>query len=579
MFLLIYLLPLIKSYCEDKDLLFCDICSEGICTECVIGYSADTDPNSETYGTCLPCNVPNCLSCGADANICNECKEGSYLITDKESEFYGKCIACQPGCKHCTNANDCARCIHGYGLNENKKCVKCKLDDCYKCGRDYEFCEECTSFSGLSALNGTCMKCQVEHCLSCNANNALVCNKCEESYFINAGLCGKCSDSHCLKCPKGDVCTKCDSHYYLKDGKCAECIEHCEECEEHDCKGDPNCVQFDCTKCENGYYFSPRDGYKCVFTGILNCRDYEYPKEDGVYRCADCEDGYGLDENQTKCFKCDDPNCIMCDQGPEFCEFCSNYTFWQKGKCVSNCVDPNCQTCNPYNNADCIFCKDGWGLYTVAVDNDDYEEQYYDHRCKPCEVKNCIMCDINATTCGQCKPGYRVSDDYLRCEKCQSPNCNDCQTSVEFCDYCDDGFHLSQDRECIKCSPQNCHDCSDSSSVCFQCVEGFTFDLREGSSSYGKCVKCNVYKCKQCDFALEFCVECDDDYNLVGGHCLNADGIDESAMKKKGGGSKNKTGIIVGVVVGVLAAAAIAVVVVIVVKKKNGGGGSSFLLF
>lgn len=308
----------------------------------------------------------------------------------------------------------------------------------------------------------------------------------------------------------------------------------------------------------------------------MNCDSYEYPEEDGVYKCADCMNGYGLEENGTECFKCDDPNCIMCDQGPEFCEFCSNYTFWKNGKCVSSCVDPNCDKCNPYNNADCLYCKDGYGLYKVKVEVEPEEgveqEEYYDHYCKPCAVSNCEMCDIGFETCGRCKPGYRVANNFTECQKCTDPNCHNCPDYADVCDFCFLGYHLTQSGKCVKCKPENCEDCSDSTSVCFECLDGYTFDLREGSSTFGKCSKCNVYNCAQCDFALSFCVECLDGYSLVGGHCLNADGIDEGKIRNRGKDGKSKVGIIVGVIVGVVAVAAIVTVVVIVVKRKQGGG-------
>ncbi len=87
----------------------------------------------------------------------------------------------------------------------------------------------------------------------------LTCDECQDNFYLNINDCTSISGvvalENCIKGQSASVCLKCDSGYYLDGGNCIE----------HD-PIDANCdtVSSDsntCNICTTGYYF---DGNKCV---------------------------------------------------------------------------------------------------------------------------------------------------------------------------------------------------------------------------------------------------------------------------------------------------------------------------
>ena len=337
--------------------------------------------------------------------------------------------------------------------------------------------------------------------------------------------CEICDDDVCLKCIDGyGLETDINHKFYGICFNCSRYNPHCTACS--------NSVHI-CTRCEDENYTLDTDIYshtrnKCIPCpkNCLNCKNIEYGK------CWTCVDGYGPDENH-KCLKCIDPNCLKCNKDNSRCTKCKvGYRNTENGNC-QKCEDPNCLSCQ--NSAS--FCDEcGEGTYSEFNDNKDYSG-----KCNYVKLKdeNCIKGyskTDHSFWCTSCMEGYGLING--KCEKCQNQYCQHCNRDVTkcqlcffnstrdenfecvpctlfndkctFCSYnniakycisCEDGFIPTDDTKCEKSVIENCN--WQDNGACSSCIEGFGFN-----EDKTQCIKCELENCLHCNPNYKRCTEC-----------------------------------------------------------------------
>jgi hypothetical protein len=124
-----------------------------ICTGCNQGYSLSGQ------GTCLQCNVSECLNCNA-TNVCSSCADLFQLIN-------GTCVSCNiQFCATCNASSTCSACIANYNLASNGTCVpfSCAIANCTLCNAT-NLCFTCVT--QFSLFNNTCVSCNIPNCQVC----------------------------------------------------------------------------------------------------------------------------------------------------------------------------------------------------------------------------------------------------------------------------------------------------------------------------------------------------------------------------------------------------------------------------
>ena len=100
-----------------------------------------------------------------------------------------KCSDCISPCYNCTSSTECADCIEGYVLQQDKTCKACRDDNCKDCDITTLYCRIC--FDPYWMWEGKCKKC-IDHCDKCNSSNG--CLKCSKGYHTPRGSVGCKSD-------------------------------------------------------------------------------------------------------------------------------------------------------------------------------------------------------------------------------------------------------------------------------------------------------------------------------------------------------------------------------------------------
>ena len=132
--------------------------------------------------------------------------------------------------------------------------------------------------------------------------------------------CIKCSDKNCLLCDminEIEKCSKCEEGYGINEGECKHCSENCLNCYFYE--GKEQCWSY-----EKGYYLN-KDS-KCSSICLdKNC--IECSMNQNIELCNKCEEGYKLEKG--KCIKCQDINCLRCDDDKNICSECVKLTYLQ----------------------------------------------------------------------------------------------------------------------------------------------------------------------------------------------------------------------------------------------------------
>ncbi|CAD8126496.1 unnamed protein product [Paramecium sonneborni] len=284
-----------------------------ICGNGVIERNEECDDgNLNNYDGCLQCKfecVQDCQIC--ENGICKECNVGFEY--DKQNE---KCVTvCGDGLLIPFSQEICD--------DGNKE----KGDGCYNCIFECEqFCEKCIYFDcvkcleGFNLLNGICNpicgdKIVLKDLEECDDGNNISNDECHECKKVCANDCDVCEKGICqVNCKE-----KLGLGFYNIDGicksKCGDSIVTAEE----DCD-DGNDIDYDgCFKCQ---YACEQNCLTCIKG---QCQKYKsvcgnalLEKEDGK-----CDDGNT--DQFDGCFFCDiEPNWI-CQEDKQKKSYCQNY--------------------------------------------------------------------------------------------------------------------------------------------------------------------------------------------------------------------------------------------------------------
>ena len=247
---------------------------------------------SSWLGSCLSCNLTNCLWCNG-TNICGECKPGTFLDG-------AKCTVCAAQCLLCSSASNCSKCSAAYFVNTANGCTLCD-SNCLSCV-DRVGCVQCSSYAPalFSIVGGVCTNCNLTACLSCSA--PLVCSSCRNGTYLSAGKCINCPTG-CSICMSNN-CSQCSYGYFFQNGACIY--------------GGNNCI-------------SVVDNSGCIVCfSSLAVNYYIY---NGV------------------CISCNIVSCIVCN-ATNICLTCAKQFYLNANKCVR--CPTGCQQC--LNNTFCTSC-------------------------------------------------------------------------------------------------------------------------------------------------------------------------------------------------------------------------------
>lgn len=540
---------------------------------------------------CLPCKIDNCISCELK-NIystewdfdCTKCNY-NYIVSSslkncvkncKSNEYIEEsiCYPCPLNCNSCYDTTGiCKECNEGYDLIIPKDQPD-MIDVLPYCSRKSDYCEEGMVFSNKE---NKCIKCVQENCISCDENNLANCLECNDSTLLDNGKCvnscpinsylpnsnndfysfecltcsincEKCIDyDNCLECKKPYVlqtfydyslCQEsCDEGYVNINGSCEECSDKdkCSECrgsDKNSCKKckpgyvlkNNNCV----LECGDDYYLELNiyNALNCVKCNLNNCKtclnnnicincEGNYVLQEGI--CVkECSNGYSLSNNSSECIKCVSPRCKMCyEDKPDICLLCEQGYYLKDNQCVTNC---------------------GLGHYSN-----------YDRKCKPCEDKNCLLCN-SQNNCISCKDNYALIDKFSS-SNMSSKNRNSLikfdfsnkslinlydkiyNTVVNMCiEECPSGYVKNESNKCIKCSQDECENCmSTNIDYCTSCkinylLNGKCYDIcpeqyYSSTNNSFNCLPCN-YNCKSC-LSDDICTSCKHGYYLKDNKCIS----------------------------------------------------------
>ena len=396
------------------------------------------------------------------------------------------------------------------GKNEIEFCQQCgtgeNVNKCSLCENNYflffggEICIKCDDkVFGMEGCGGNCEYNEATKTLECQENS------CKTNYYESStGKCESCNsyDNSCKKCSYNEdtfTCLECEDYYYLYTGgicrKCSVNLE-CKKCTS----------EYYCDECKDGYALSSEK--KCYFS-TSNCIEAIYSEENKKAECTKCEEGYFLDKEDNKCYKCD--------------EYQEKYDIEMEG----------CQKCR-LNNTELICEK-----YNYYI-NDDREIESY------CESKisNCLLCSYHSEEdlkekilkCDECQEDTYISSDKKQCLPCYEDEngciiCSDEKEDGFICEKCASGYFLFSNGTCAKCSDyfgKGCSSCIfspyDLSLSCTKCDTGYTLGYDR------KCKFCNEENegCIQCSSLGKngfVCEKCLSTYILINGYCLSKDSI------------------------------------------------------
>lgn len=494
------------SECKNAD--ECTVCKDKLyfkegtyhCQSCI-------SPFVVVENECRTCKSQNCDKCidGNDRE-CQICSGTYVLITgqcysecpERTFKVGQECKPCGPSCIKCTNENQCIicddfkvlfegkcveKCLVGFGVNNRKECIQCKVLSCEECdGNRPEVCTKCPSNFKLSE----------NKCLE----------ECPAGYFESGTTCLKCPD-FCLSCDDATSCRKCIDEYFIKDNVCTNCCGwgffadkiagKCVPCGTEHCK---KCTAEGCNLCEEGFFLHQG---QCV----IDCPESFY-KKDG--HCKPCGSG---------CSKCIcDKECISCIEGLVLFEkkcvsTCPTGYTKVNGNCIP-CNDPICEICAVNSPGVCEKCSSGYLLGSNCVSKCPKNFFLCDvtKKCQPCNSK-CVLCETESTNCSECKDEFILQG-------------NTCISS------CPVGTVKHEDK-CLPCGILNCDVCIllNGQAKCIDCAEGFLLQL-DGTcadscppttyADNGKCLPC-VNGCKECT-SEDFCISCKQYLFLYEGKCL-----------------------------------------------------------
>ena len=448
-----------------------------------------------------------CKSCNPVTKLCVKCEKEIYIPDEK-----GGCKItekCKEGVNYCNECNyeknKCEICDLSYYPDEIGGCSytnNCQLSykgECFKCKNNYI----------LNGKNKICKSLNSEEYKHCKIVNetTLVCDECEEGYFLNEGD-NKCINvDNCYKSKFG-ICSQCKNGYYLdkNDNLCKEekdALEHCK-------------ISIDgkiCDICDDHYYFDEEK--KCIKVNYCLKRGEKYDT------CEKCIEGYYLSESKDSCTK--EENCLYGNPDIGICDYCKEnyYIDYLDRKCKLNnannefkyCekADGNCYTCignyNLGNDYKCVTtrnCEESENELCILCEDNFYLG--YDHKCTT--VEHCIYSFVYE--CIECEDNYYYNRVDSTC-KLWDYNYTNCKYGYEdeFCVECKNGYYINQtDHICYDNKIEgDFYKCSFTlGNVCVRCSDNYYLGSLDN--------KCTSFKGCSISENVERCIICDEYYCL-----------------------------------------------------------------
>ena len=511
---------------EQSNVPICDP-AETACRACRADAECVARPGSNQEcvdGRCRACDPADHARCdeGAELPICDV---GSTT-----------CRACAEDAECQSRPGDLNECVVGVG------CRACDPDDhagCDEvgatpiCDGDSFDCRACGVVNGdteCASRPGDRNECVAGECQVCDVDDHAGCTEDGATPICDAGTntCRRCTlDAECVDRPgKRNACSAtgtCETCEPIVHDGCAEdsatpicdadtlicrgCLEHAE------CAGRPGDLEYcddgECVLCEvgtnNGCAGVTPYCDRRVLSNEAYCRGCGNSDECGGVECVD-DECQGC--NPTTDAPCD-AEAPICDDGTKQCRLCADDT-----ECLDRpgdddqCVDGRCRACDPADHEGCApdrLCCD------FACQGTDPAVQ-----CEGCG----IACDISANACGDrlCECGGAPACDPPRslCDPTANPvvcvQCRDNGDCVGLANvWCVDGL-------CEVCDSANHDGCVEASGTpicdvdalrCRACAGDGECQTRPGDLDFcvaGLCEACDPADHTGCDGATRFCV-------------------------------------------------------------------------
>ena len=198
---------------------------------------------------------------------------------------------------------------------------------------------------------------------------------------------------------------------------------------------------------------------------IDNCLYYN--THENIEKCFECEAGYSLSYDQTKCEKLDE-NCQLFAKGTDFCGFCNpGYARTVRGTCAKS------ENCSYLLDDDNIKCKNCIKYFRPDENG-------------ICQKTFCSQYSSDYRTCYSCYNGYILDKNTNECIKKKDPYCEEFEddNGEGDCIECVDGYYLDKNtKQCKKINIPYCIELDEEDTKkCKEC--GLIFTLDEN----GKCV-------------------------------------------------------------------------------------------
>ena len=383
----------------------------------------------------------------------------------------------------CGSSSDCPE--NKKMLMPNKICIE-SCDNTYLIEKEGQ-CGLCKDLfpeeKPYKLINGTECMAEYEKKSMEFINENLKILKCKSGFKFENNEC--ISDKKCHQ-----NCLSCDEYSEdIEHQKCTSCIDGLylegENCKENCSEGygkneeDKTCIKCEYDLCES-FISNTCDCEKCIGKYFLNSSNLCSSCDESCEECIDVFDKCTKCDNnhflfENKCYNCPN-NCSKTEQDSCKCLKCDKGFYVEKYIC-KNCIN-NCDECS--DSTKCENCKEGFFVDDEGI-------------CKDCPL-NCNKTEPDSCKCLKCDKGFYV-ENYI-CKNCLA-NCDTCSNSTK-CENCEEGYFVNDEDTCQSCS-SNCKKTEADSCKCSECDKGFHVDKYICKNCIINCDTCsNSTKCENC---------------------------------------------------------------------------------
>ncbi|ELP90997.1 fibroblast growth factor receptor 1 precursor, putative [Entamoeba invadens IP1] len=376
-----YVMDIINNKCIVSEM--CLTYVSGDCVDCDNSVHRVIKNNlciEKTYDKCVKYHITECIICEENYLISNgKCTSKGELNCENSNQF--TCVKCEDNyhnviysldeyCqantdnikfqKSTNNSTTILECSDNYLLSNNL-CIQ-KVDKLNIKKSDDTLCTILTPKGCLKCVNGfyldnskNCVKCS-NNCVECyNDTYCLSCNKTSNLFLTTNNSCQSLEilNNTCkLLMPTKTSCAICYDGYLRENGDCVPCDVSCATCLETK----------KCLTCKENYFLIQSESFLCQsYDNLTRCL-HKTP-----HGCTLCDDGYYVDTQIPRCFKCDS-NCDNCVTS-QSCVTCSIDYILINNVCVSI---SNITHCIKATNNICTQCENDFKVSDngiTCVDN------------------------------------------------------------------------------------------------------------------------------------------------------------------------------------------------------------------